>query len=155
MRQFFGRLGRDDRGHEVRIGCLSGSHECHTRCRSGDILRHASDTKRRKATGCDNFAAVDFAFSLSKSADYSAIVVVGVDCDHNYYVVDIDRFKTNKVLVYFEHITNLHARWHFRKLRAETTMAQDVIVEAIKVCNKFVLKQDDRHLCYNCLKRTI
>lgn len=78
------------------------------------------------------YAAVDFAFSLTKGADFSAIVVVGVDSESNYYVVDIDRFKTNKVLEYFQRILALHSQWHFKKLRAETTVAQEVIVEAIK-----------------------
>lgn len=78
------------------------------------------------------YAAVDFAFSLNKGADWSAIVVVGVDSDKNYYVLDIDRFKTKKTIVYFEHIAELHSKWNFKKLRAEVTMAQDVIVEAVK-----------------------
>ena len=78
------------------------------------------------------YAAVDFAFSLSKAADYSAIVVVGVDSEKNYYVLDIDRFKTNKTHEYFQRISVLHSKWNFRKLRAEITAAQDVIVEGIK-----------------------
>jgi len=78
------------------------------------------------------YAAVDFAFSLSKTADYTAIVVIGVDCDNNIYVVDIDRFKTDKTIEYFEHIKELHAKWNFNKFRAEVTVAQKVIVNAIK-----------------------
>lgn len=78
------------------------------------------------------YAAVDFAFSLSKAADYTAIVVIGVDCNGNIYVLDIDRFKTDKTLEYFEHIKALHARWNFTKFRAEVTVAQKVIVNAIK-----------------------
>ena len=78
------------------------------------------------------YAAVDFAFSLSRGADYTAIVVVGVDSGGNYYILDIDRFKSKKTLEYFEHIAALHAKWKFQKLRAEVTVAQVVIVEAIK-----------------------
>ena len=78
------------------------------------------------------YAAVDFAFSLSKAADYTAIVVVGVDCDDNYYVLDIDRFKTDKTLEYFKHIAALHSKWRFQKLRAEVSVAQKVIVNAVK-----------------------
>ncbi|MNU58847.1 hypothetical protein D3C71_479920 [compost metagenome] len=78
------------------------------------------------------YAAVDFAFSLSKTADYTAIVVIGVDCDNNIYVLDIDRFKTDKTIEYFEHIKELHAKWNFNKFRAEVTVAQKVIVNAIK-----------------------
>ena len=78
------------------------------------------------------YAAVDFAFSLNKGADYSAVVVVGVDSSSNYYVLDIERFKTNKTITYFEKIAALHSEWNFKKLRAEVTVAQEVIVEAIK-----------------------
>ena len=78
------------------------------------------------------YAAVDFAFSLSKAADYTAIVVIGVDCDNNVYVLDIDRFKSDKTLEYFKHIKTLHSKWVFSKLRAEVTVAQKVIVNAIK-----------------------
>lgn len=78
------------------------------------------------------YAAVDFAFSLSKSADFTSIVVIGVDSDSNIYVLDIDRFKTNKTIDYFQHVKELHSKWKFNKLRAEVTVAQVVIVEAIK-----------------------
>lgn len=78
------------------------------------------------------YAAVDFAFSLSRDADYTSIVVVGIDADGNYYVLDVDRFKTKKTIDYFNHIVELHSKWRFNKLRAEVTVAQVVIVEAIK-----------------------
>jgi phage terminase large subunit-like protein len=78
------------------------------------------------------FAAVDFAFSLSKKADYTAIVVIGIDADNNVYVVDIDRFKTDRIAEYFEHIMQLSGKWSFRKLRAEVTVAQMAIVKQLK-----------------------
>lgn len=78
------------------------------------------------------FAAVDFAYSLSRKADYTAIVVVGVDSQHNYYVLDIDRFKTQDIREYFDRILKLHMKWGFRKLRAETTAAQIVLVKELR-----------------------
>ena len=78
------------------------------------------------------FAAVDFAFSLSKKADYTAIVIVGVDSDNNIYVLDIDRFRTDRITDYFEHILQLSTKWSFRKLRAEVTVAQQAIVKQLK-----------------------
>jgi hypothetical protein len=78
------------------------------------------------------FAAVDFAYSLAKRADYTCIVVVGIDSDNNYYVLDIDRFKTVKISEYFERILKLHQKWDFRKIRAEATAAQEPIVEELK-----------------------
>lgn len=78
------------------------------------------------------FAAVDFAYSLNKKADSTCIIVIGVDSDHNYYVLDIDRFKTNLISDYYNHIFNLHTKWGFRKIRAEVTAAQQVIVTDLK-----------------------
>jgi phage terminase large subunit-like protein len=78
------------------------------------------------------FAAVDFAFSLKRRADYTSIVVIGVDSDLSYYVLDVDRFKANQISEYFQHILHLHQKWDFRKIRAEVTVAQQVIVNDIK-----------------------
>jgi len=78
------------------------------------------------------FAAVDFAFSLGKRADYTAIVVIGIDSENNIYVLDIDRFRTDRISEYFEHILHLSNKWSFRKLRAETTVAQMAIVKQLK-----------------------
>lgn len=78
------------------------------------------------------FASIDFAYSLSDSADYTSIAVVGVDSNRNYYVLDIDRFKTKLVSEYYEHILNLYHKWQFRTLRAEVNAAQVVIVEDLK-----------------------
>lgn len=78
------------------------------------------------------FAAIDFAYSLNKKADYTCIVVVGVDSANNYYVLDIDRFRSNKISDYFARILAKFTKWDFRKLRAEVTAAQEVIVEDLK-----------------------
>ena len=78
------------------------------------------------------FAAVDFAYSVRKKADYTAIVVIGVDYENNVYVLDIDRFKTDKISEYYAHILDLLNRWDFRKLRAEVTAAQAAIVQELK-----------------------
>lgn len=78
------------------------------------------------------YAAVDFAFSLRKSSDNSAIVVIGLDTEGNYYVLDIDVFKTDRIPEYFKHIRELHSKWEFRKLRAEISVAQSVIVNDLK-----------------------
>lgn len=78
------------------------------------------------------FAAVDFAFSLNKKADYTAIVVVGVDSFNNYYILDIERFKTDKIKEYFDKILLLHQKWYFRKIRAEVSNAQALIVKELK-----------------------
>lgn len=78
------------------------------------------------------FAAVDFAYSLKQKADFTAIVIVGVDSLSNYYVLDIERFKTSKIKEYFDRILILHNKWGFRKIRAEVTAAQQMIVNELK-----------------------
>lgn len=78
------------------------------------------------------FASIDFAYTTSKSADYTSIVVVGVDREMNYFILDIDRFKTDKISEYYNRILRMHEKWHFRKLRAEATAAQLVIIRDLK-----------------------
>lgn len=78
------------------------------------------------------YASIDFAFSLSKKADFSAIVVIGIDEEGFIYILDIARFKTDKISEYFDQIASLHSKWEFRKLRAEVTVAQQIIVRDLK-----------------------
>ena len=77
-------------------------------------------------------ATVDFAFTMGVKSDYTSIIVVGVDPDYNYYVLDIDRFKTDQISVYYDHIARLHYKWDFKNLKAEITSGQKPIVEALK-----------------------
>lgn len=79
------------------------------------------------------FAAIDFAYSMTKRSDYTAICVIGVNADNEIYVLDIDRFKSDRISDYFEHIRDLHVKWGFRKIRAEVTAAQKSIVEELKL----------------------
>jgi len=53
-------------------------------------------------------ASVDFAYSLGKKSDFTSIVVVGADSANNYYVLEIDRFKTDKISEYFARILKLY-----------------------------------------------
>ena len=78
------------------------------------------------------FASIDFAYSLRDSADYTAMVVIGVDWDGNIYLLDIQRRKTNKTAEYYDMVYRSHLKWGFRKIRAEVTAAQEVIAERIK-----------------------
>lgn len=78
------------------------------------------------------YAAIDFAFSLNKAADNSAIVVIGIDSESRIYVLDIDVFKADRTSSYFKHVSIMHEKWEFTKLRAETTVAQVVIVRDLK-----------------------
>lgn len=78
------------------------------------------------------FAAIDFAYSTKTRSDFTAIVVIGVDADRNYYILEIDRFKAGKINEYFSHLLALHQKWDFRVISAEVTAAQQVIVDDLK-----------------------
>lgn len=79
------------------------------------------------------YGAIDFAFSLQRTADYTAIVVVGIDYEGNIFVLDIDRFRTDaKISDYFKHIMDMHIKWDLKKLRAEANVAQKSIVQELK-----------------------
>lgn len=78
------------------------------------------------------YASIDFAFSMTKRSDYTAIVVIGIDASSNIYVLDIHRFKTDKTSEYFKEIRDLYIKWDFKKLRAETTAAQRVVVRELR-----------------------
>lgn len=76
--------------------------------------------------------AIDFAYSTRKEADYTAIVVIGVNPENEIFVLDIDRFQTDKISEYFKRLLAAHNKWGFKKLRAETTAAQQAIVKSLR-----------------------
>ena len=78
------------------------------------------------------YAAIDFAYSLKAKADYTALVTIGIDADNNIYIMDIDRFKTDRISDYFEHIFDAHTKWFFKKMRAEVSVSQMAIVRQLK-----------------------
>jgi phage terminase large subunit-like protein len=77
-------------------------------------------------------AAMDFAFTKHKTSDYNAIAVVGADADGNYYVLDLDRFKTDRIEEMFDHIRTLYSKWEFRKIRMEMTVAQATVAKELR-----------------------
>lgn len=78
------------------------------------------------------FAGMDFAFSQREGADWTAIVVIGMDHDGYIFVLDIDRFKTDKISEYFNHLFALYNKWQFKKVRLEVTIAQQAIVKDLQ-----------------------
>lgn len=78
------------------------------------------------------FAAIDFAYTISKKSDSTCVVVVGVDHELNYYVLDIERFKSDRISEYFARILKTYEKWNYRKIRAEVTAAQSVLVKDLK-----------------------
>lgn len=105
-----------------------------------DLFQYYSPEHLRKVEGkwhyygkpLNVYAAIDFAFSLKDTADYTALVVIGVDWDGNIYVLDVQRRRTNKTAEYYKMVLQACSKWGFRKIRAEVTAAQDVIAERLK-----------------------
>lgn len=78
------------------------------------------------------YAAIDFAFTTTNTSDYTAIVVVGIDEDNSIYVIDIDRFRTNKISIMYDRVAACYKKWKFKKLRAEVVAAQRLIIEQFR-----------------------
>jgi len=96
------------------------------------FLTRANGQWTYKGQRLNVYAAIDFAYSLNKKADYTAIVVIGIDSGGNIYVLDIDRFRSERIKDYYEVILRMHVKWDFRKMRAETVAAQKAIVSELK-----------------------
>lgn len=78
------------------------------------------------------FAAADLAFTEGKSInakrrDYTAVVVIGLDEDGYIYILALDRFKTDKLEVYYEHIMELQRYWGFRQITVETNNGGKIV----------------------------
>lgn len=83
------------------------------------------------------FAGMDVAFTELKSAggkraDFTAIVVIGIDQDGYIYVLALDRFKTDDYDVYYERVTKLHEYWGFRQLKLETNTGGKLVKKALE-----------------------
>lgn len=78
------------------------------------------------------FAGMDFAYSLKKKSDFTSLAVVGVDSENNYYILDLYRFKTDRISDYFDCILQSYRKWGYKKIRCEVTAAQQVIVRDLK-----------------------
>lgn len=92
------------------------------------------------------YAAIDFAFSMRSTADYTSIVVIGVNADSEFFILDIERFRTDNIAGYFKAITDTYRRWEYKVLRAEIVAAQMAIVKEIKTLisnNGLRLKVDE------------
>ena len=80
---------------------------------------------------CWLYAAVDMAASTKDRADYTVVIVGAIDDEANSYVVDIQRFKTQKSSPIFDAIKEAFIKYRFKKLRVEAVsgfrlVAQDL-----------------------------
>ncbi len=81
-------------------------------------------------------AGMDLAWSddtgTKSRADWSAIVVAGMDADGYIYVLDATRFRTMKYSVYYKNIAKMFDIWRFKSIFIESDGAGKVIIEEIK-----------------------
>lgn len=76
------------------------------------------------------FCGMDLAWtegSENSRADYTAIVVIGVDSEGYIYLLDLNRFRTAKYSVYYSAIKQMHDLWKFRRIHLETESAGKLI----------------------------
>lgn len=66
-----------------------------------------------------------------KGSDWTAIIVLGMDSEGFYYVLDILQFRTSKFTVYYKKLIQLHDTWKFRKVYIETNSAGKLIKQEI------------------------
>lgn len=78
------------------------------------------------------FAAMDVAWTIKKSSDYTAIAVIGIDHEHNIYVLALDRFKTQDYSMYYDRVVALHQEFGFRKMRVETNAGGHLVANELK-----------------------
>ena len=88
--------------------------------------------KRLKVYAAMDVAWTEASESGGKTADYTAIAVVGVDSDGFFYVLDLDRFKTASFQVYFDSIMRLSKKWGFRKIKIETNAGGKLVANEIE-----------------------
>lgn len=101
-----------------------------------NLLKYTGDGWYLGSRKLNVYAAIDFASTVTKKADYTCIIVVGIDKDHNIFILDISRFKTDKISVMEKELTRLYQKWRWLKLRGEATSAQNLVVNQIKENNR-------------------
>lgn len=78
------------------------------------------DKQLKITVGCDLAFTEGGQAKRLKKRDFTAICVLGRDADGYLYVLDLDRFQTDKVEVYYNRIMELQDHWSFREIYIET-----------------------------------
>ena len=78
------------------------------------------------------FSAVDVASTENKDSDYTAIVTIGIDAQNNRYILDIDRFKSERISIIVDNVFRAFDKWRFRRVRIETTQAQRFVYTSVR-----------------------
>jgi len=65
------------------------------------------------------YCALDMATGTAEDKDYTVAIVGGVDTQGNRYIIEISRFRTDKISRILTEVKDLHTKYHFKKLRIE------------------------------------
>lgn len=85
-----------------------------------------------------------------KAADFTAIVVIGVDPEGLVYVLALDQFKTSDFDEYYRKVLDLHLYWNFREITIETNSVGKQVKAAVE--NRAI--EEGLRLRVNGLNRT-
>lgn len=75
------------------------------------------------------FAAVDLSASIGDRRDYTVVIVGGIDLAGNRYVLDIERYQSDKSSLTIDTITRLFSKYHFKKLRIEAVAGFKLVAQ--------------------------
>ena len=83
------------------------------------------------------FCGMDLAFTEGSGTrkvkrDYTAIAVIAWDADGYLYVLDLQRFQTDRAEVYYDKLIELHQYWNFRETTVETNGGGNVIANFVQ-----------------------
>lgn len=97
-------------------------------------LTHSGNNWQYQGKDLKLVAAMDLAFSsaTARRRDYTAIVVVGMDSDGYLYVLDVDRFQTEKYEVFYDRVLDLYRDWGFKELWVETNNGGKLIKQYLQ-----------------------
>lgn len=96
------------------------------------FLTVARGTVRYRGNKLNVYCSMDVAWSDNPHSDYTAIVVIGVDQDGFFYVLDMDRFKTTKFQQYYDVAVAFQAQYGFRKMIIESNAGGHFVAQEVE-----------------------
>lgn len=75
------------------------------------------------------YAAIDLAATVADNADYTVVAVGGIDLRGNRYVLDISRYRTDRISPTKDEVKRLYHKYRFRKLRIEAVSGFKLVAQ--------------------------
>lgn len=90
------------------------------------------DGKPLKLYAGGDLAFTDMKAKDAKRRDWTALCVIGIDCEGFVYVLALERFKTDKPEEYYNKIMELYNYWGFKEITLESNNAGKVIKNQVE-----------------------